>query len=58
MTVVITGADKAIEAAEWCDKNIGSDNWALKADYDIFSSKYHFQFEYQEDATHFALKWR
>jgi len=58
MTIVVTGTNKAADAVRWCEKNIGISGWVLRADIDIFSSKYHFQFDNQQDATHFALKWR
>lgn len=56
MSIVVTGADKAVEAIKWCEKNITG--WTLTLNSDIFSSKYYFQFDNQKDATHFALKWQ
>lgn len=58
MTIVVSGSEKAVEAIKWCEQNIGKSGWALHANHDIFSEKYHFRFDDQKNATHFALKWR
>lgn len=57
-TVTLTDPDKATEAGQWCNKNLGRKDWdmALK---NIFTKRplYEFSFADPKKATLFALKW-
>jgi hypothetical protein len=56
-TVTIEGADRAIDAGEWLnrqriDYQIGMDNWLSDP------PRYQFTFADNKNAAHFALRWR
>jgi hypothetical protein len=55
---IITDPIKAIEIGEWCNDNLGSDNWDMKT-YNLMSNtpKYEFCIFDNKQSTHFSLVW-
>ena len=57
-TIKINGADRAMSAGEWCNKEFGSDAWNLSFDHILSGkSEYNFIFDNPKYATLFALRW-
>lgn len=56
-TIIIEGAEKALEAGGWARENI-KNTWDISIEGNPFSTHYAFIFSDAKDATHFALRWR
>jgi hypothetical protein len=56
-TVIIEGPERATQAGTWAQTNI-KNKWGLDVSDGPFSNHYAFTFVSEQDATHFALKWR
>jgi hypothetical protein len=56
-TITIQGADRALEAGVWLNKNKINYEIAMEP-YILSVPIYHFRFFNPGDASHFALRWR
>jgi hypothetical protein len=58
-TITVSGANRAMLAATWCNTNLDESSWSLDFDTTIFTGEqYRFTFTDQKSATEFALRWR
>ena len=56
-TITVEGADRAIDAGEWLNKQ--KINFEIElASWTAIPPRYHFTFIDNKDATYFALRWR
>lgn len=57
-TIVMTDANRALEAGAWAVENIGYKDWSIETQNLMTRHvQYHFRFKRNRDAVLFSLKW-
>jgi hypothetical protein len=56
--IKIEGADRAMSAGEWCNREFGTSGWDLNLDHILSGNpEYKFMFTEPKNAVLFALRW-